>query len=125
MMDFEKADGLLPAVVQDYRSGEVLMVAYMNDDAFALTRRTGKMHYYSRSRGRIWMKGETSGHVQEVKEILIDCDEDAAVFKIKQIGGAACHTGYRSCFYRRLEQEGGLTMIEDEKVFDPAQVYQQ
>lgn len=125
MMDFEKADGLLPAVVQDYRSGEVLMVAYMNDDAFALTRRTGKMHYYSRSRGRIWMKGETSGHVQEVKEILIDCDEDAAVFKIKQIGGAACHTGYRSCFYRRLEQGGGLTMIEDEKVFDPAQVYQQ
>ena len=125
MMDFEKADGLLPAVVQDYRSGEVLMVAYMNDDAFALTRRTGKMHYYSRSRGRIWMKGETSGHVQEVKEILIDCDEDAAVFKIKQIGGAACHTGYRSCFFRRLEQGGGLTMIEDEKVFDPAQVYQQ
>ncbi len=125
MMDFEKADGLLPAVVQDYRSGEVLMVAYMNDDAFALTRRTGKMHYYSRSRGRIWMKGETSGHVQEVKEILIDCDEDAAVFKIKQVGGAACHTGYRSCFYRRLEQGGGLTMIEDEKVFDPAQVYQQ
>ena len=125
MMDFEKADGLLPAVVQDYRSGEVLMVAYMNDDAFALTRRTGKMHYYSRSRGRIWMKGETSGHVQEVKEILIDCDEDAAVFKIKQVGGAACHTGYRSCFHRRLEQGGGLTMIEDEKVFDPAQVYQQ
>lgn len=125
MMDFEKADGLLPAVVQDYRSGEVLMVAYMNDDAFALTRRTGKMHYYSRSRGRIWMKGETSGHVQEVKEILIDCDKDAAVFKIKQVGGAACHTGYRSCFYRRLEQGGGLTMIEDEKVFDPAQVYQQ
>ncbi len=125
MMDFEKADGLLPAVVQDYRSGEVLMVAYMNDDAFALTRRTGKMHYYSRSRGRIWMKGETSGHVQEVREILIDCDEDAAVFKIKQIGGAACHTGYRSCFYRRLEQGGGLTTIEDEKVFDPAQVYQQ
>lgn len=125
MMDFEKADGLLPAVVQDYRSGEVLMVAYMNDDAFALTRRTGKMHYYSRSRGRIWMKGETSGHVQEVKEILIDCDEDAAVFKIKQVGGAACHTGYRSCFYRRLEQGGDLTMIEDEKVFDPAQVYQQ
>ncbi len=125
MMDFEKVDGLLPAVVQDYRSGEVLMVAYMNDDAFALTRRTGKMHYYSRSRGRIWMKGETSGHVQEVKEILIDCDEDAAVFKIKQVGGAACHTGYRSCFYRRLEQGGGLTMIEEEKVFDPAQVYQQ
>ncbi|MCH9045345.1 MAG: phosphoribosyl-AMP cyclohydrolase [SAR324 cluster bacterium] len=125
MMDFEKADGLLPAVVQDYRSGEVLMVAYMNDDAFALTRRTGKMHYYSRSRGRIWMKGETSGHVQEVKEILIDCDEDAAVFKIKQVGGAACHTGYRSCFYRRLEQGGDLTMIEDEKVFDPARVYQQ
>ena len=125
MMDFEKADGLLPAVVQDYRSGEVLRVAYMNDDAFALTRRTGKMHYYSRSRGRIWMKGETSGHVQEVKEILIDCDEDAAVFKIKQVGGAACHTGYRSCFYRRLEQGGDLTMIEDEKVFDPARVYQQ
>ena len=123
MLDFDKAGGLIPAVVQDYRTGEVLMVAYLNREAFERTRQTGRMHYYSRSRERLWMKGETSGHVQEVQEILVDCDQDAAVFKIRQVGGAACHTGYRSCFHRRLEGSGELTVIEAEKVFDPAQVY--
>ena len=123
MLDFEKQNGLVPAVVQDHESGEVLMVAYMNAEAFEATRRTGKMHYYSRSRGRLWQKGETSGHVQEVREILVDCDRDAAVFKVHQVGGAACHTGYRSCFYRRAEADGSLTMIEEERVFDPEQVY--
>lgn len=123
MMNFEKAGGLITAVVQDHRTGEVLQVAYMNSEAFAKTRETGRMHYYSRSRGKLWMKGEQSGHFQEVREVLIDCDEDAAVFKINQVGGAACHTGYRSCFHRRLEPTGGLTVTETEKVFDPAEVY--
>jgi phosphoribosyl-AMP cyclohydrolase len=122
-LDFDKAGGLVTAVVQDAASGEVLMVAYLNREAFQRTRETGRMHYYSRSRSKLWMKGETSGHVQEVQEILVDCDLDAAVFKVRQVGGAACHTGYRSCFHRRLEPGGALTVIEPEKVFDPAQVY--
>jgi phosphoribosyl-AMP cyclohydrolase len=122
-LDFDKAGGLIPAVVQDAQTGEVLMVAYLNREAYERTRETGRMHYFSRSRNRLWMKGETSGHVQEVQEILVDCDQDAAVFKIRQVGGAACHTGYRSCFHRRVEPSGALTLIESEKVFDPAQVY--
>jgi len=124
-MDFAKFHGLVPAVVQDHQTGEVLMVAYLNREAFERTRETGRMHYYSRSRNKLWMKGETSGHVQEVQEILVDCDLDAAVFKIRQVGGAACHTGYRSCFHRRLEPSGELTITETAKVFDPAQVYSQ
>lgn len=122
-MDFEKAGGLITAVVQDYQSGEVLQVSYMNPEAFKLTRETGKMHYFSRTRNKLWKKGEQSGHIQEVVETLVDCDQDAVVFKIRQIGGAACHTGYRSCFHRRLEAGGNLTIIEKKKVFDPAQVY--
>ena len=120
---FDKLGGLLPAIVQDSESGEVLMCAFMNEEALARTLETGRMHYYSRSRGKLWMKGETSGHFQEVQEVLIDCDEDAAVFKIRQVGGAACHTGYRSCFYRRLERDGSLTQVDQERVFDPEQVY--
>jgi len=123
MLNFAKGGGLLPAVVQDHETGEVLMVAYLNEEAFRLTRETGRMHYYSRSRDRLWMKGESSGHVQEVKEILVDCDDDAVVFKIRQIGGAACHTGYRTCFYRRMDPQGSLMLTETEKVFDPEQVY--
>ncbi len=125
MLDFEKMGGLLPAIVQDAESGEVLMVAFQNHEAFERTRETGRMHYYSRSRDKLWMKGESSGHVQEVREILVDCDADAVVFKIHQVGGAACHTGFRSCFYRRLEPTGELTRTESEQVFDPAQVYAQ
>lgn len=125
MLDFDKMGGLVPVIVQDHETGEVLMVAFINEEAFNLTRQTGKMHYYSRSRDRLWMKGETSGHVQEVKEILVDCDQDALVVKIKQVGGAACHTGYRTCFYRRLESNGELTLTETEKVFDPDLVYNQ
>ena len=120
---FDKMGGLLPAVIQDAETGEVLMVAFMNDEAYRKTLETGKMHYYSRSRDKLWMKGETSGHVQEVKEILIDCDEDTALFKIRQVGGAACHTGYNSCFYRRAERDGSLTQIKSERVFDPEKVY--
>lgn len=123
MLDFDKGGGLLPAIVQDVDSGEVLMVAYQNEEAFQRTRETGKMHYFSRSRGKIWMKGETSGHEQEVREILVDCDNDAALYKVHQVGGAACHTGYNSCFYRRVEPDGSLTVTKKEKVFDPDEVY--
>ena len=125
MLNFAKGGGLLPAVVQDHETGEVLMVAYLNEEAFRLTKETGRMHYYSRSRDRLWMKGESSGHVQEVKEILVDCDDDAVVFKIRQVGGAACHTGFRTCFYRRMERDGTLIQTETEKVFDPTLVYKQ
>jgi phosphoribosyl-AMP cyclohydrolase len=122
-LDFDKGGGVIPAVVQDSETGEVLMVAYVNREALQKTRETGRMHYFSRSRNRLWMKGETSGHVQEVREILVDCDLDAAVFKIRQVGGAACHTGFRSCFHRRLEPDGALAQTETEPVFDPAHVY--
>jgi phosphoribosyl-AMP cyclohydrolase len=122
-LNYAKMGGLIPAVVQDAASGEVLMVAFINQEAFELTRRTGRMHYFSRSKNRIWMKGETSGHVQDVVEILVDCDEDALVFKVRQGGGAACHTGYRSCFYRTLDQHGRLAGNGVPKVFDPEQVY--
>lgn len=122
MMDFDKAGGLIAAVVQDYETGEVLQVSWQNQEAFDLTRSTGRMHYFSRSRGKLWLKGETSGHTQEVQEIRVDCDLDAAVYKVRQVGGA-CHMGYRSCFYRRLEPDGALTQLEGEKVFDPEQVY--
>lgn len=122
-LDYEKMGGLIPAIVQDAETSEVLMVAFINEEAFELTCKTGRMHYYSRSRSKLWMKGETSGHFQDVEEILVDCDDDSVVFKIKQIGGAACHTGYNSCFYRKLEKDGSLKMIKTEKLFDPEQVY--
>jgi len=94
---------LRPAIVQDYETGEVLMLAYMDEEALRLTRETGKAHYWSRSRGKLWKKGESSGNEQIVKDILIDCDEDTLLLKVKQIG-VACHTGYRSCFYRRIDE---------------------
>lgn len=122
-LDFEKAGGLLPAIVQDWETGEVLMLAFLNGEAFRLTRETGRMHYFSRSRGTIWMKGETSGHIQQVREVLVDCDQDALVFKVHQLGGAACHTGYNSCFFRSLGEDTGLTVVKSKKVFDPRQVY--
>jgi phosphoribosyl-AMP cyclohydrolase len=110
-------DRLIPAIAQDAKTGEVLMLAYMDDEALAKTRETGKAHYWSRSRKKLWLKGESSGHVQLVKEIRIDCDEDAILLLIEQKGGA-CHTGYRSCFYRNLDGK-----IVGEKVFDPEDVY--
>lgn len=121
-LDFSKsADGLLPAVAQDWQTGEVLMLAFINAEAWQRTLETGVATYWSRSRSKLWIKGETSGHVQRVKEILVDCDEDAVVFRIEQIGGAACHEGYRSCFYRRVDGEA-LTVV-GERVFDPKTVY--
>ena len=122
-LDFSKGGGLIPAIVQDATTLEVLMVGYMNPEGFEKTRATGKMHYFSRSKQRIWMKGETSGNVQEVVEILVDCDEDALVFKVNQVGGAACHTGYNSCFYRKIKGGGEAETIKEERIFDPAEVY--
>ncbi len=119
--NFEKMGGLVPAIVQDAETGEVLMLAYMNEEAWQRTLETGKAHYFSRSRGRIWLKGESSGHVQEVREILLDCDADTVLLRVKQLGGAACHTGYRSCFYRRLN--GDRVEIVSPKIFDPEEVY--
>ncbi|MCK4398093.1 MAG: phosphoribosyl-AMP cyclohydrolase [Methanophagales archaeon] len=108
---------LKSAIVQDYETGEVLMLAHMDEEALRLSRETGKAHYWSRSRRKLWRKGEISGNEQIIKDILIDCDEDAVLLKVKQIGGA-CHTGYRSCFYRRLNGE-----IVGEKVFEPEEKY--
>ncbi|MFW5808453.1 MAG: phosphoribosyl-AMP cyclohydrolase [Spirochaetota bacterium] len=121
MIDFEKNCGLVPAIVQDFASGDVLMLAYMNREAFDLTVSTGTAHYFSRSKNRIWKKGESSGNVQLVKEVRIDCDRDTVLLKVDQVGGAACHEGYKSCFYRRLE--AGNLVTDLSRVFDPRDVY--
>ena len=117
----KSTDGLIPAVAQDAATGEVLMLAYINKTSWQKTLETGKVHYWSRSRGKLWLKGESSGHVQLVKEILVDCDLDTVVFKVEQLGGAACHTGHRSCFYRKVQ--GEELEVQGEPVFDPAKVY--
>jgi phosphoribosyl-AMP cyclohydrolase len=121
MLDFEKAGGLIPAIAQDADTGAVLMMAWMNREAFEETCRTGRACYFSRSRGKLWRKGEESGNIQEVREIFIDCDADTILLKVRQIGGAACHKGYASCFFRRLE--GDDVRIVGERVFDPKEVY--
>lgn len=113
--------GLVPAIVQDFETGEVLMLAYMNSQALLMTLESGKAHFWSRSRNRIWMKGERSGHIQEVKEIRVDCDEDAILLKVHQVG-AACHKGYRSCFYRKLGDKDE-PILDHDKVFEPEEVY--
>ena len=120
-IDFDKAGGVVPVVTQDYQSGRLLMVAYMNREAFEETVKTGHACYFSRSRNRLWRKGEESGHVQEVKAIYVDCDADAILLKVNQIGGAACHEGYKSCFFRRLEHGEWQTVAD--RVFDPKAVY--
>ena len=114
------ANGLVAAVMQDYENGEVLMVAYMNSESLKTTLETGKAHFWSRSRQKFWMKGESSGHTQEIKEVFIDCDGDCILFKIKQ-NVAACHTGFRSCFYRKWD--GGKLIETSEKLFDENDVY--
>jgi phosphoribosyl-AMP cyclohydrolase len=122
-LDFEKQGGLIPAIVQDAASGEVLMLGYQNREAFDLTQKTGKVHFFSRSRNRLWMKGESSGHVQEVVETRIDCDDDTALYRVNQIGGATCHLGYRSDFYRSVNKAGELEQNGVPKLFDPDKVY--
>jgi len=120
-LDFTKLDGLVPAIAQDWHTGEILMVAFMNKESWELTLKTGIMHYWSRSRSKLWKKGESSGNIQEVKELRIDCDADCVLAKVRQIGDAACHTGYRSCFYQVVE--GETLRVDGVRVFDPAEVY--
>lgn len=121
-LNFDKsADGLLPAIVQEYVSGQVLMLAYINKLAWQKTVETGKAHYWSRSRNSLWLKGESSGHVQLIREILVDCDDDTVIYQVEQLGGAACHTGHKSCFFRRVQ--GQSLVIEGERIFDPVKVY--
>lgn len=120
MIDFDKTGGLVPAIAQDADTGQVLMLAWMNRDAYEETLRTRRACYYSRSRGKLWRKGEESGHVQEVVGVFIDCDADTILLTVRQ-KGAACHEGYKSCFFRRLEGDGFVTV--GERLFDPKEVY--
>lgn len=119
--DFSTPDGFLPAIAQDADTGDVLMLAYMNAESFAETLATGRAVYYSRSRGRLWRKGEESGHFQEVCGVFVDCDGDTILLRVRQVGGAACHEGYRSCFFRQVTPAG--LQVVAERVFDPATVY--
>ena len=119
---FEKLGGLIPGVVQDHQTGEVLMLGYLNSEALEQTQRTGEVHFFSRSRNRLWKKGETSGHVLRVREVRVDCDADALLFLVEPFGPGVCHEGYRSCFFRSLESDGRSTVVAD-PVFAPNDVY--
>jgi len=122
-LDFNKLNnGLIPAIIQDDQSGKVLMLGFMNQEAWEKTLSSGRATFFSRTRQALWVKGETSGHVQIVKEIRIDCDNDTVLLKVEQRGGAACHTGYESCFYKKIEN--GEVKIVGKPVFDPKEVYQ-
>ena len=119
--DFSRGDGLLPVIAQDAQTGEVLMLAYMNAESYAQTLATGNAIYYSRSRKKLWRKGEQSGNVQKVKAIYVDCDRDTILLSVEQLGGAACHEGYKSCFFRKVTPDGLKTVAH--RVFDPEKVY--
>lgn len=119
--DFSKGDGLVPAIVQDAETKEVLMMAYMNRESWESTLKTGKATYWSRSRQKLWLKGESSGNVQLIQDVFIDCDNDTILLQVKQIGEAACHTGHRSCFYRKLK--GDDFVVVGKKIFNPEDVY--
>lgn len=121
-LDFGKLGGLVPAVVQDHADGEVLMVGFMNEEAWRATLATGRATFFSRSRQALWVKGETSGKIQRVKEIRLDCDHDTVLLKVEQVGGAACHTGHRSCFHQIVEGDGLRTV--GAPLFDPREVYE-
>lgn len=119
---FEKMSGLIPAVIQDERSGEVLMLGFMNATALQATHESGEVHFFSRSRNKLWKKGETSGHVLRVKDVRIDCDADAVLVKVEAAGPGVCHEGYRSCFFRRLEKDGSAVIVE-QRTFVVEDVY--
>lgn len=120
-LKFDKMGGLIPAIAQDHETGEVLMLAFMNEEAWRHTLETGLATYYSRSRNTLWIKGKTSGNVQKVKEIFIDCDDDTVLLKVEQVGRAACHTGHVTCFHKKVD--GGTIRVIGEPVFDPKEVY--
>ena len=119
---FAKSGGLVPAIVQDERSGDVLMLGFMNQEALSETQGSREVVFYSRSRNRLWKKGESSGHVLKVREVLVDCDADAILVRVEPVGPGVCHEGYRSCFFRRLDEGGDATVIAD-RTFEPEQVY--
>jgi phosphoribosyl-AMP cyclohydrolase len=121
-IDFQKSGGLVPAIIQDERSGDVLMLGFVNAESLAQTRRTGEVAFFSRSRNKLWKKGESSGHVLRVKEICVDCDADALLVRVEAAGPGVCHEGYRSCFFRKLETDGSSTIIA-ERTFSPEKVY--
>ncbi|MBW1783732.1 MAG: phosphoribosyl-AMP cyclohydrolase [Deltaproteobacteria bacterium] len=121
-LDFSKGSGLLPTIVQEHESGKVLMLAYINAASWEKTLETGQAHYWSRSRQELWHKGGTSGHVQIIREIYADCDNDTVLFRVDQVGGAACHTGYATCFHQKVDRDGRVTVV-GEKIFDPKKVY--
>jgi len=121
-IDFGKSGGLVPAVIQDDASGEVLMLGFMNGAAYQETRRTGEVVFFSRSRNKLWKKGESSGHVLKVRDVRVDCDADALLVKVSPAGPGVCHEGYRSCFYRSLEENGAARIVA-ERTFDPGTVY--
>jgi phosphoribosyl-AMP cyclohydrolase len=119
---FEKHNGLVPAIIQDENSGEVLMLGFMNEEALAETQRTQRAVFFSRSRNKLWRKGESSGHVLNVREIRVDCDSDTLLVRVQAVGPGVCHEGYRSCFYTKLEKNGAVTVME-ERAFAPEEVY--
>ena len=121
-LDFKKLDGLLPAIIQDQDSGEVLMLGFMNEQAYAETLATGAVTFFSRSRNKLWRKGEQSGHTLQVREVRVDCDADTVLVRVEALGPGVCHEGYRSCFYRQLAADGAATVVE-ERTFDPNAVY--
>jgi phosphoribosyl-AMP cyclohydrolase len=121
-LDFTKLEGLLPAVIQDASSGEVLMLGFMNAEAYAATQASGEVTFFSRSRNKLWRKGEQSGHVLRVREILVDCDVDSLVIRVDALGPGVCHEGFKSCFFRQLSSSGEATVVAERK-FDPKAVY--
>ena len=121
-LDFQKSGGLIPAIAQDWQNREVLMLAYISPESWAETLKSGYATYFSRSRNKLWKKGESSGHLQKIHSILVDCDEDTVIFLVEQLGPGACHTGHRSCFYREVSGDG--LRETEEAVFDAGQVYQ-
>ncbi|MGD0964916.1 MAG: phosphoribosyl-AMP cyclohydrolase [Candidatus Acidiferrales bacterium] len=121
-LDFEKEGGLIPAIVQDDKNGEILMLGFMNREAYDLTRRTGFVTFFSRSRKKLWTKGETSGQKLILRDLRTDCDLDALLVRVELDGGAVCHEGYRSCFFRRLDSNGDATVVA-ERVFTPEELY--
>jgi phosphoribosyl-AMP cyclohydrolase len=121
-IDFHKIGGLVPAIIQDERSGDVLMLGFMNPESLAETRRTGEVVFFSRTRNKLWKKGESSGHVLRVRQLMVDCDADALLVRVEAVGPGVCHEGYRSCFFRSIEPDGNAKIIA-ERTFAPEKVY--